>query len=198
MAAKIAKAESKVDDEEEAEEKKNDAPGADEDEAAEDKDEDKKASLSDLKAAFPKDREFALDQFEKGASILRAKAAYADKLMAAQSNERPAKPPTGRTAVPLGGTPTQASASYQTPVGDLLELRAAYNLKSDSGPATLAYWQAVQAFERKGQSRLDAQASVARTLPELHEDFVSEVNGLTGDRKWTRCPTKTPGGIVKR
>jgi len=38
------------------------------------------ASISALKAAFPGDLEFAVEQFEAGATVLEAKAAYSDRL----------------------------------------------------------------------------------------------------------------------
>jgi len=41
---------------------------------------DEKKRLADLKSAFPKDLEFAIEQFEAGASLVEAKAAYADVL----------------------------------------------------------------------------------------------------------------------
>jgi signal peptide peptidase SppA len=39
-----------------------------------------KKRLADLKAAFPKDLEFAIEQFEAGASLIEAKAAYVEVL----------------------------------------------------------------------------------------------------------------------
>lgn len=41
---------------------------------------DEKKRLSDLKSAFPKDLAFAVEQFEAGASVTEAKAAFADVL----------------------------------------------------------------------------------------------------------------------
>jgi len=41
---------------------------------------DEKKRLADLKSAFPDDLEFAIEQFEAGASLVEAKAAYADVL----------------------------------------------------------------------------------------------------------------------
>jgi len=41
-----------------------------------------KVSVSDMKAAFPNDAEFALDCLERGISVLEAKAEFADKLLA--------------------------------------------------------------------------------------------------------------------
>jgi len=41
---------------------------------------DEKKRLADLKSAFPKDLEFAIEQFEAGASLIEAKAAYVEVL----------------------------------------------------------------------------------------------------------------------
>jgi len=50
-------------------------------EAAEKAKKENKQRLSELKAAFPDDLEFAIEQFEDGASLVEAKAAYADVLL---------------------------------------------------------------------------------------------------------------------
>jgi signal peptide peptidase SppA len=60
--------------------------------------------LGELRAAFPGDLEFAVQQFELGASLLEAKAAYAD-LLKIRLDERPAQAITGSEPVPFSTAP---------------------------------------------------------------------------------------------
>lgn len=63
--------------------------------------EDSRKRLTDLKAAFPDDLAFAVEQFEAGASLLEAKAAYSDvlkKKLAAKTNAGPEPIQSGDSA----------------------------------------------------------------------------------------------------
>lgn len=81
------------DDDEKAKKKAKSEKDDEEDEKAEDKDDDKddeKASmkrLASLRAAFPNDPAFVLDQFAAGADVTQAKAAHYDRQQAADGAE---------------------------------------------------------------------------------------------------------------
>lgn len=115
-----------------------------------------KATLADLRAAFPDDIGFACDQFEAGASLIEAKAAHADTLKAqlaeakkalasASASTRPTRQP-----VPLG-TPGPVEADPVT----------AWNAEVSSGAGS--YRERVTAAAKK--------------RPDLHAAFLKHVNG---------------------
>lgn len=76
-----------------------------------------RARFAELKAAFQGDLEFAAEQFEKGASLLEAKAAYADVLRERLASASPAH--TGAKAVPFA----ESASGNQ---GDFMALVHAY------------------------------------------------------------------------
>lgn len=160
----------------------------------------KGATLADLKAAFPKDREFALDQFEAGATLAEAKAAYSDILQAkldaaeaaaAKPAPAPAPKPSPRAAVPVNAA---THATTQAPQAAPLALVAA-GLPANAGPATTAYFEAVAAFSARGMSQDDARAEVSRKCGHLHDAYITEANG---GLEWTRFPMQTARGEVRR
>jgi signal peptide peptidase SppA len=72
--------------------------------------------LGDLKAAFPKDLVFAFEQYEKGASVEQAKAAYADVLLARNEKlEKDLLEAQAKTATPEPVTPAAAGAGRPAP-----------------------------------------------------------------------------------
>lgn len=142
----------------------------------------KGASLAELKAAFPKDREFALDQFEAGATLGEAKAAYADvlqkKLDEAEEKAAAAKPaPAAPAKAPRLPVPVTTSASA-SPV------------------SAAARWdELVRAEQKNGKTFAAARSFVANAHPELHAAYVSEVNG---GAEWQKMGMPTPSGIARR
>lgn len=135
------------------------APTADEIRAAERK------RAADIKAAFPGDPAFALEQIEKGSTVAEAKAAFADVLQAklaekekelTEAKKAQAAAPKSTPRLPVtvpGGAPAPATAG----VGQWHEL--------------------VKAAQARGLSRSAAVREVATQNPEVHAAYVAEANG---------------------
>lgn len=164
-----------------------------------------KATLAELKAAFPKHREFACEQFEAGATLEAAKAAFADVLQAelATKDEElakakagapapaPVKPPNPRQ--PIGVSAGQAASATPAVVGSAAQIDL--DLPADAGPAFVRYREILAAFKReKGLDDGAARQAVAKKFPEIHAAYVSEANGSD----WKQFPMQTASGFVRR
>jgi len=136
----------------------------------------KPASPGELKAAFPKDPEFALSQLEAGATLLEAKAAYAEVLQGrldassrenAELKKKPAAEPRGAEPLPSEGEPGATSQDQQDFMARAEQL----------------------ALERKW-TKTQAMSHLARTEPELFERHCQAAidNGKSSkvDRKFQR------------
>lgn len=158
------------------------------------------ATVQQLRAAFPdaEDREFVLAQLEAGATLEQANAAYVsvlrDRLIAAKAAPAPAPAAAAKPAPsPRQAVPINAGAFPSAPSG--ISAMIAAGLPLTAGPATVNYFEAVSAFEAKGLSKFDAQASVARNYPGVHEAYLTEANS---GKEWKHFPMKTASGEVRR
>jgi ClpP class serine protease len=111
------------------------------------------ARMKALREAFPDDPQFAMEQFEKGADLLQAKAAYCDilsertKQLAEQmkQNEKGKKQPSAESgAEPIPAGPSQAEPDD-------------------------AFLSAVQQYQAEGLSRGAAIRKAVLTRPEAYE-----------------------------
>jgi signal peptide peptidase SppA len=83
--------------------------------------------LAALKAAFPDDPAFALDQFESGADVTEAKAAYCDVLaqrLQARKSEKPAEKPTEESDEYRHGGYADGGRGTVSPQGFLAAVRS--------------------------------------------------------------------------
>jgi hypothetical protein len=133
--------------------------------------EDRAAVNKSIKAAFPKDPEFALDQICAGATLAEAKAAYADVLQARleeQQEAHKAELEAARQSKEVEGA--RAGRSYSDPI--------AASGSSESEPRNVkAEWNALVAQKIKERgNRIEGLKAAARENPELHELFVAAAN----------------------
>lgn len=164
-----------------------------------------KATLAELKAAFPKHREFSLDMAEKGLTLAEAKAEFADvltaeiatkdeelvKAKAAAAHPAPAPAPKPSVRQPVGvGSPASASGPISTAAQINLDL------PENAGPATVCYHDHVAAFKaQKNLSLAEARREVARKFPKVHAAFITEMNA---GAEWQQFPMQTASGFVRR
>jgi signal peptide peptidase SppA len=130
--------------------------------AAKEAQEGERKRCADIRAAFPKDPAFALEQIERGASIAEAKGAYADVLQAkldVQSKElEEAKKAPAKAAVPVGAPPVAAE-------GD----------PSQAAPGKGYLERAKEIAEAKGISMRQAFSQVSKEEPALYAAYLAEV-----------------------
>lgn len=126
--------------------------------------------MAELHAAFPNDLPFAVAQFQAGASLIEAKAAYADVLAERNAKltedlKEAKKMPPGRVASGCatlgngGGKPENAN-DYGDPVALVAER--------------------IQSLMARGTSRQDAMRTVFKADRELHEAYMRATNAHKG------------------
>mgnify|MGYP005996089675 CR=1 FL=1 len=120
--------------------------------------------LAELKSAFPNDPEFAIEQWEQGASLTEAKAAFADVLLARQAAAAEAH------AAELEAAKSAARAEAAEQVGFMSPTAQAAS--SDAGFEAL-----VAAKVEQGKTRWQAVRSVALAHPDAHIEFLKAANG---------------------
>jgi len=127
--------------------------------------------LADLKAAFPDDAEFAMAAFEKGQTVVEAKAAYCDVLAAksAQADEAHAKEVAALKAA--GEKKAVAKAEGVKPLGG-----ATGDGKTDAGDAATDWNALVEQKVAAGMPRQKAVLAANRERPDLREAYVAEYN----------------------
>lgn len=124
--------------------------------------------MADLRAAFPKDLEFAMTQFEAGATLTEAKAAYADVLserLAAKDKE-PAK---GATNAAMGAD------------GRIGQAHAEGNESQEDGPDFLAVSRQYAAEHKCTMA--SAMQAVQSAQPDLHQRFLDSAEAQARPRK---------------
>lgn len=105
--------------------------------------------MADLKAAFPDDLAFALEQFDAGATVEQAKATYCDKLMAQQNTDT-----------------TKSAASGIEPLRDSGE---------GAGTDTGDFMTEARALaDSKNISMTEAMGRIQASQPELYERFLND------------------------
>lgn len=145
-----------------------------------------RARLTELKGAFPEDKDFAFEQYEAGATVEEAKAAYADVLAERLEEERAAKAevltqleqekakkktlPAGPEAgkpVPFGGTP-----EAEKPAQDFVSQARAY-------------------AKEHGCKVREAMSAIAAQDPQGHFEWKESIPLVRrNDRGYTRSPDK--------
>jgi signal peptide peptidase SppA len=123
--------------------------------------------VADIRAAFPEDPAFAMDQAAKGASVEQAKIAYADVLQernkkAAQENAELRQQLSAGTKT-AGADPLAGSAAGGTgKVEDFMEVAKAYQ-------------------KENGGSFSAAMSHIASTRPEIHQAFLAKQEAKAGE-----------------
>ncbi|HYE91768.1 MAG TPA: hypothetical protein VEA38_12140 [Terriglobales bacterium] len=147
----------------------------------------KGASYKDLKAAFPKHPEFAIEQFEAGATLADAKAAFADVLQAelaakdaelAEAKKTPAQPAAAARPSPRQPIPVANAAPRAGGTGD--------------GSAKARWEAAIKTEIDGGKTKTEAVRLVSQNDPELHDAYLAECNrGVTAADRGLRLPVRS-------
>lgn len=153
---------------------------------------DERAKLAELKAAFPKDLAFAVAQFEAGATVGEAKAAYADILeekLAASEKSRAELEEKSKKA------PAAAAAKKPAPEAGEHVTFAAGGAEGGEESDFIAKAKALVA-ESGGKLKLhDAMSRVARKDPSAHEDWLNskELIKTQAGRRYDRTNDRPAG-----
>jgi protease-4 len=128
-----------------------------------------RARLAALKAAFPEDLAFALSEFEKGASVESAKAAYADVLQAKLSEERAEK------AKLEARLKAEASAAAEKSSAVVKIVSGSPPVSAGADPEAGAdFMEAARRYSADKKIGItQAMSYIARTRPKLHADYLA-------------------------
>jgi hypothetical protein len=122
--------------------------------------------LAELKSAFPNDPDFAIAQWELGASLTEAKAAFADVLVARQADAAEAH------AAELEEAKTAARAE----AAEAAEQVGFMSPHAHAQASTGSFEAMVAAKVDQGKSRWNAVRSVALAHPEAHIEYLKAAN----------------------
>jgi signal peptide peptidase SppA len=149
--------------------------------------EDERKRVADIKAAFPRHPQFALEHIEKGSSLLEAKAAYnavleqesADARKAVDEAEKKAKvkPSAGADPVHAGGSPDAVRAGGKDFLAVAREERAEHVKTCIERMSNKGGGQPECCSMTSAMSRLSAEQ------PELHKAFVEKTAPKVEERK---------------
>lgn len=124
-----------------------------------------KATIPELKAAFPKNLDFVLEQAEKGATLDQAKAAYADVLQAELKAKDEQLAETKKTLEAA----QRASSSPRRPI--------AVGGGAASGGEGGTFVELVRAGTTRGLTKAQAIREAAIQNPGAHAAYVAQANG---------------------
>ena len=124
----------------------------------------KLTDAQEIRAAFPDDPEFALEQIVSGATLADAKVAYADKLIA-KNAELTAELENARLSARRPGTrPVPTEPTDGAGGGRVIE------------DARLSWRKAVQERKARGLDNAAAVRSVIREDAQLHQEYLRSCN----------------------
>lgn len=134
---------------------------------------DERARMAEIKAAFPNDPAFALEQIEAGSSVVEAKAAYADVL-----NERLEAEKTAHAA-----TKTEASKPKPSPRAprEAAEPVPFAGSADATGRETPGFLELAKAMAKEEKISLrEAMSAVSRRQPEAFQAYLNGIKPIRG------------------